>query len=114
MIYKLRVHPNAKEEKIESVDGVLYIYVEERAEKNKANIAVVKLLCRYVKNPQIEVLSTFGFLITSKIKFALLQIGVMGSCKFNFLSFKVGHEKIKLKGLTSREKFVEVDNGYKI
>mgnify|MGYP001559666370 CR=1 FL=1 len=69
VIYKLRAHPLAKEDKIELRDGVLHVYTREKAEKNKANLAVLKLLAKYFNKPAKE---------------------------------------IKLKGLTSRNKFAEV------
>ena len=69
MIYKIRVHPNSSKEKIEEGNEQLQVYVKERAENNKANIAVIKTLSKY---------------------------------------FNTSHDKIKLKGLRSKNKFVEI------
>lgn len=47
MIFKIRVIPNSKEESVIEDDGVIIVKVRAKAEKNKANMAVVKLLEKY-------------------------------------------------------------------
>ncbi len=47
MIIHVKVHPGSKEEKIEKIkEGEYEVYINERAEKGKANKALVKLLSR--------------------------------------------------------------------
>ena len=49
MRHKLKVFPDSSENKVEDRNGILNVYVKEKAEKNKANTAVLKLLARYFK-----------------------------------------------------------------
>jgi len=63
------------------------IYLKSEPENNKANIELINMLSKYVKN--------HGFLSTSKIK--------------DFLSFGIPYKNIKIKaGLTSSEKMIEL------
>ena len=48
MIYKIKVHPNYIEDKIERTDEGFIVYVKDKAEKNKANIKVIKLFSKYL------------------------------------------------------------------
>ncbi len=69
MIYKLKVHPNYFDNKIEHKPDYIKIYVKEKPENNKANIAVIKLLSKH---------------------------------------FNTSQAKIKLRGLTSKNKIIEI------
>lgn len=44
---KIVVKPKSKKEKIEFLDGFYRVEVKEKAENNKANLAVIKLLSKY-------------------------------------------------------------------
>ena len=47
MILRINVHPGSKEESIQqSFDGSYNIRIKERAEKGKANAAVIRLLAK--------------------------------------------------------------------
>ena len=53
MILDIKVIPGAKEEHIEQVSNNTYrISIKERAEKGKANAALIKLLARHFNVPQ--------------------------------------------------------------
>ncbi|MEM2856239.1 MAG: DUF167 family protein [Candidatus Nitrosocaldaceae archaeon] len=47
MMLKIRVISSSKEESVTEEDGVIIVKVRAKAEKNKANMAVVKLLEKY-------------------------------------------------------------------
>jgi uncharacterized protein (TIGR00251 family) len=48
MRYKLKVHPNSNEEKIEKLsENELEIYTKAPPEHNKANIAIINALSKY-------------------------------------------------------------------
>lgn len=64
MILKVKVHPNSSKEKIKEVTGGLEIWIKARAEDNKANIALVKLLKRHFNK---EVVIKSGFTSKNKI-----------------------------------------------
>lgn len=50
MIIKVKVKPGAREEKIERLDDGSYIVsVRERAEKGKANMGLIRILCKEFK-----------------------------------------------------------------
>lgn len=52
MIIKIKVKPGSREQKIEKVSNKEYkISLKERAEDNKANIELLKLLKRYFNKP---------------------------------------------------------------
>jgi len=44
---KVIAHPSAKVIQIKNIDDVLHVYVKERPEKHKANVAIVKLLTKH-------------------------------------------------------------------
>lgn len=46
---KIVVKPNSQKDKIELRDGFYKIEVKEKAEDNKANLAVIKVLSKYFK-----------------------------------------------------------------
>lgn len=47
MIIKVKVHPNSPEQRVERVSEFYYnVYLKKKAEDNKANIALIKLLSR--------------------------------------------------------------------
>jgi uncharacterized protein YggU (UPF0235/DUF167 family) len=55
MNYKIKVHPNSKQEKIEEKEDFLEIYTKEPARENKANNQVIKLLSKYFKVTQSQI-----------------------------------------------------------
>jgi uncharacterized protein (TIGR00251 family) len=63
MILKVKVKPNSKEQGIEDKNGCYLIKVKSKAQDNKANVELCKLLQRYFKR---EVRIKSGF--TSKNK----------------------------------------------
>ncbi len=67
MIIKIKVFPNSPEERIEDLDGSLNIYVKARAENNKANLAVIKLLSKYYKKSVKEIRLKA---LSSRVKYA--------------------------------------------
>ncbi len=44
---KIVVKPNSKKEKIELLDSFYKVDVKEKAENNKANLALIKILSKY-------------------------------------------------------------------
>ena len=59
MIIKIRVKPESREQKIEKISDSEYeINLKERAEDNKANIELLKLLKRYF-NKQTKIIKGF-------------------------------------------------------
>jgi uncharacterized protein (TIGR00251 family) len=64
MRIKIKVHPNSSKEDIKKIDeGNYEIWVKEKTEDNKANIALIKLLKKHFKS-EIKIKSGF----TSKNK----------------------------------------------
>jgi len=58
MIIKIKVKPNSSESKVEkSESGEVIVRVKEKAEDNKANIAVIKALSKYYNGAKIKILS---------------------------------------------------------
>jgi len=55
MKLQVKVSPGKKEEKIEIIDGVFEISLKERAEKGKANIALIKLLAKHFNTSSANV-----------------------------------------------------------
>ena len=72
---KIKVFPNSAEDKIEERDNLLNICIRERAEKNKADLKIIKLLSKYLG---------------------------------------VSHTKIKLRGLTTKNKTATIKNENKV
>ena len=66
MKLQVKVSPGKKEEKIEIIDGVFEISLKERAEKGKANIALIKLLAKHFNTSSANVKILRG--LTSKNK----------------------------------------------
>ena len=55
MIIKIKVKPNSSESKVEkSESGEVIVRVKEKAEDNKANIAVIKALSKYYNGAKIS------------------------------------------------------------
>ncbi len=54
---EIKVIPNAKKEEILEESNLVKIYVKEPAEKNKANIAVLKLLTERFNAKNIRIIS---------------------------------------------------------
>jgi len=52
----VKVIPNSKENKIEKENGILIVRLKEKAEKGKANIALIKLLTKYF-NSKVRIVS---------------------------------------------------------
>ena len=58
MKISVRVKPGVKENKIEKFSDDRYlVYLKERAEDNKANLALIKLLSKYFGTPKIKIKS---------------------------------------------------------
>lgn len=52
MIIRVKVKPNSgKEEVVKISDKEYFVYLKKRAEENKANVELCKLLQRYFKKP---------------------------------------------------------------
>lgn len=65
MKIKIKVHPNSSKEEIKKIDEDNYeIWIKEKAEDNKANIALIKVLKKYFKK---EVNIKSGFTSKNKI-----------------------------------------------
>lgn len=59
MIIKVKIHPNSSKKEIKKIDEDSYeVWLKERAEDNKANIALAKLLRRYF-NSEVRIRSGF-------------------------------------------------------
>ncbi len=64
----IQAHPNAKKPRIEKdLFGGLHIYVREPALENKANLAVIEALAKYLKTKKYNLELVSGH--KSKIKF---------------------------------------------
>ena len=62
---KIKIHPNSSKEEIKKIDGGMYeIWLKERAQNNKANIKLVKMMKKYF-GKEVKIKSGF----TSKNKF---------------------------------------------
>lgn len=60
MIIYIKVRPNSeKKEILKKSDNSYLIYIKEKAENNKANIELIKLLQRYFKGKNIIIKSGF-------------------------------------------------------
>jgi len=66
MIIKLKVKPGKQEEKIELNGGEYEVHLKERAEKGKANVALIKLLAKHFNTSSANVKILRG--LTSKNK----------------------------------------------
>lgn len=67
MKIKVIVKPNAKEEKVELVEGVYHVRVKARPVDGQANEAVIKILSEFFNVPKSKVQLCRG--ATSKFKF---------------------------------------------
>ncbi|MBS3071049.1 DUF167 domain-containing protein [Candidatus Pacearchaeota archaeon] len=48
MKFKIKVHPNSSQEKIEEIDkNYLEVWIKEKPVNNKANIKIIKILKNY-------------------------------------------------------------------
>ena len=56
MKLSVKVIPNSKENKIEKENRILIVRLKEKAEKGKANIALIKLLTKYF-NSKVRIVS---------------------------------------------------------
>jgi len=63
MKFKVKVHANSSKEKIEEEDNGYEVWLKEKPTENKANIKLVKILTKHLKQP-VEIISGF----TSKNK----------------------------------------------
>ena len=51
MIIKVKVHPGSSSDSVNDSGGILQVRVREPAERNRANIATIKLLSRHFGKP---------------------------------------------------------------
>jgi uncharacterized protein YggU (UPF0235/DUF167 family) len=71
MKFKIKVNPNSPEDKVEQKSAsLLDIDVKDKPEKNKANIKVLKLISKYLKQP-VSNIKLKG--LKSKIKFVEIK-----------------------------------------
>lgn len=61
MKIRVNVKPGKKEDKIELNEGVYIVELSERAEKGKANIALIRLLAKHFKVPSSNIRILNGF-----------------------------------------------------
>ena len=47
MIIKVKVHPNSNKQEIINKENKYEVYLKEKAENNKANLELIKLLSKY-------------------------------------------------------------------
>ncbi len=65
MKISIKIHPNSSREEIKKIsDENFEVWIKEKAEKNKANMAVIKLLKKYFKK-SVKIKS--GFISKNKI-----------------------------------------------
>ncbi len=55
MIIQIKVKPNSPKEEVVNEGERFTIFVKEKAENNKANIAVIKLLSKYFGVPSSQI-----------------------------------------------------------
>jgi len=67
MRIQVRVSPGKKESRLEIIDGVFAVELKERAEKNKANIALIKLLAKHFKVSSSDVKIKKGLTSRNKV-----------------------------------------------
>jgi uncharacterized protein (TIGR00251 family) len=65
IIVSVYVHPSAKQDKIDTTDGI-EIHTREPPKGNKANVAVIKMLSRALGTPRREISIVRG--ATSRVK----------------------------------------------
>ncbi len=57
---RIKVHPNSSKEEIKKIsDGNFEVWIKEKAEKNKANIELIKILKKYFKK-SVKIKSGFS------------------------------------------------------
>ena len=61
MIIEVHAKPGKKEDKIELREGIYFIEISEKAEKGKANLALIKLLSKHFKTSSANVRILKGF-----------------------------------------------------
>jgi uncharacterized protein (TIGR00251 family) len=72
MIIKVKVTPNAREDKVlEEVDGILKVKLRAPPEDGKANLALIDLLAKHFKLPKRSIIIQSGH--TSRLKHILLD-----------------------------------------
>jgi uncharacterized protein (TIGR00251 family) len=49
MRIQVKVKPNSNKESVEKIDNTYIVNIKEKAEKGRANIALIKLLAKYFK-----------------------------------------------------------------
>jgi uncharacterized protein YggU (UPF0235/DUF167 family) len=67
MIIDVNVKPGKKEGKIEVKDRIYFIEISEKAEKGKANLALIKLLSKHFKTSSANIRIIRGFSSHKKI-----------------------------------------------
>ncbi len=63
MKIKIKVHPNSSKQEIKKLDDAYEVWTKKKAEDNKANIEVIKMLGKYFRK-NVAIISGF----TSKNK----------------------------------------------
>ncbi len=57
---QIKLHPNSSKEEIKKIsDGNFEVWIKEKAEKNKANMELIKLLKKYFKK-SVKIKSGFS------------------------------------------------------
>jgi uncharacterized protein len=67
MIIFVKVKPSAREEWIERIDNHFVVSVQEPAEKGKANVAVAKILARFLGVSSASVVLKSGSTSSNKV-----------------------------------------------
>ncbi len=68
MIIKVKVKPNSSEDKISRIDECNYeVSVREKAEKGKANLALIKILAKHFNTPTSKIKIKSGMTSHNKI-----------------------------------------------
>ena len=61
MIINVNVKPGKKEDRIDVKEGAYFIEISEKAEKGKANLALIKLLAKHFKTSSANIRIVKGF-----------------------------------------------------
>jgi len=66
---KINIHvkPGKKQNKLEIIEGVYFVELKERAEKGKANLALIKFLAKHFNIPTSDITIVSGFASRKKI-----------------------------------------------
>ena len=67
MIIKVKVKPSSNKKSIEKINGAYIINIKEKAEKGKANIAVIKAMAKHFKVSSANIKIKSGMTSRNKI-----------------------------------------------